>query len=61
MAVLHFNHKQAQEVFCLAGGNQAPEKEIDRLWGIAGGSPDCVPVTIVEITGIEAGCGGVVV
>ena len=28
------------------------------MWGISGGFPDCVPIIIVEITGIEAGCWG---
>jgi hypothetical protein len=37
-----------------------PEKEIDRLWGIPGGFLDLVAV-IIEITGIKAGCWGVVV
>lgn len=48
------------ELFSGQGGNSALEKEMNRLWGISGGFPDQVPV-IVEITGIEAGCWGVVV
>jgi hypothetical protein len=40
--------------------NQQAGKEIDRLWGILGGFLDLVAV-IIEITGIEAGCWGVVV
>ena len=38
-----------------AGGNHGPEQGIDRLQGISGGFPDCVPV-IIEIRGTEAGC-----
>ena|SRR5208282_1527907 len=36
---------------------QAPGQEIGRLWGISGGFLDLAAV-IIEITGIEAGCGG---
>jgi hypothetical protein len=59
MAVQDFDHRQAQEVFSFAGGNQ-PEKENDRLRGISGDLLDRVAV-IIEIAGIEAGCGGVFV
>jgi hypothetical protein len=47
-----FGAGRTWEPFCLAGGNQLAEKEIDRLWGIPGGFPGQVPVIIQ----MEDGC-----
>ena len=39
-----------------AGGNHGPEQGIDRLQGISGGFPDCVPVIIQMEAGCWRGC-----
>jgi hypothetical protein len=50
-------------MFSGRAGNQAPELEIDRLWGISGGFLDRVAVIIQMEAGCWRGCcmiGGVV-
>lgn len=56
-AVQDFDHKQGQEVFCLAGRNQHQERRSVGCGAFLGVFLSQI-VVIIEITGIEAGCGG---